>query len=57
MTLEELIKHIQNIQSELRDKVKEDKGYGNSYDNGVDNGWLQALVYVETRLKGRKDNG
>ena len=52
MTLKEILKHIQSLQVELKDRVKESEGYGNTFDNGCDKGWLEALVYIETRLKG-----
>jgi hypothetical protein len=55
--MKKILSKVQEIQSEVKERVKDSKGYGNSFDNGCDTGWFEALVWVESMLKSHMKRG
>ena len=45
-----ILDKIGYLKSEFEERVKDPRGYGNSYENGVDTGWFEALTYMEVMI-------
>ena len=53
--LDRILMQVLDLQKEVQERVKSPKGYGNSYDNGIDKGWLECLIFMEAKIRNLKN--